>query len=68
VQVVIENHTDVQPKVTQSTGSNGESIITVLMKQVDDRMAANAGNPTSNFGKAMQRTYNVRRAGVPVGG
>lgn len=66
--VIIENHTDVKPQVTQSTGSNGESIIKVLMRQVDDRMASNAANPSSGFGKAMQGTYGLSRRGVPVGG
>lgn len=65
--MVIENHTDVKPEVKQSTGSNGESIITVLMKHVDDRMTKNAANPSSNFGRAMQGTYGLQRRGIPVG-
>lgn len=66
VNVVIENHTDVQPQVTQSTGPNGQTFIKVLMKQVDDRMVQNAANPTSPFGKALTGTYGLRRRGVPV--
>jgi hypothetical protein len=67
VKVVIENHTDIKPEVKQSTGSNGESIITVLMKHVDDRMTKNASNPSSNFGRALQGTYGLQRRGIPVG-
>jgi lambda family phage tail tape measure protein len=66
VQVVIENHTGVQPEVSRSTGPGGQDIIRVLLKQVDQRMAQNAANPSSDFGKAMKGTYGLQRRGVPV--
>jgi phage-related minor tail protein len=66
INVVIENHTDVRPQVSHSTGANGQPLIKILMKQVDDRMTQNAANPSSQFGKALSGVYGLRRRGVPA--
>lgn len=69
VYVTVENNgpaASVQTK--QSTDSQGNRLIKVVLNTVDQRMTQNAANPSSSFSKTLQGTYGLRRAGVPVGG